>query len=578
MMNPMLVRYLIVFMLFLHFSLSSAQNYEKISSLKKGTYAWQEPEKRISSLLAVSKEFENYRIDSSLKYATQANLVAMESKVAKGRVNALVQLGRIYLMMGKYDQAVESSELAIELAVKHNMKNEEAIASGVMAFLFAEIGDYDKSAQYNFKALKLFEETGNTAEIGITSGNIAADMLVQKNYSKALDYMQKALKIAESIDDKPGIAQQYNNIAGLYFNSIGNYPKSLEFYTKSLRVNREINDQSQIGVNLLNIGYCWFRLNKIDSAYIYFTKANIVFVKIGSSRLIASGELALANYYNEIRDYDESLLHSIKALKLGIKNDSKETIAEASEIIYKTYLDKGDTISAFRYADLNYRMNDTLQNLQSQKTLFKLEYQYNYEKRDKERQLKAQRYYYIMGFIILGLLSFTGMVLLFYSRQKIKMRNTELQKQKIAADLNFKNKELTINLMALMKKNELLADVSKKLIKIEKIDSPDELSKSVKALNKEIKQTTDDKIWKEFSLRFNQTNSEFYDSLTSKYPDLTQNELKLCAYLRLNMTSKEIAELTGQRILTLENARYRLRKKLGITGSDTNLVNFLSQL
>lgn len=578
MMKPMLIRCLIALLLFLQFSSASSQKYEKISSLKKGTYAWQEPEKRISSLLAVSKEFENYQIDSALHYASQANLVAMESKVAEGRVNALVQLGRIYQMMGKYDQAAESSVLAIELAIKNDMKNEEAIASGVMAILFAEIGDYDKSAQYNFKALKLFEETGNTVEIGITSGNIAADMLVQKNYPKALDYMQKALKIAESLDDKPGIAQQYNNIAGFYFNSIGNYKKSLEFYAKSLRVNREINDQTQIGVNLLNIGYCWFQLNKIDSARIYFNKANDVFVKTGSSRLIANGELALANYYNEIRDFNESLVHSIKALNLGKQTDSKETIAEASEIIYKTYLDKGDTISAFRYADMNYRINDTLQNLQSQKTLFKLEYQYNYEKRDKERQLKAQRNYYIMGFIILGLLSFTGMVLLFYSRQKIKMRNSELQKQKIAADLNFKNKELTINLMALMKKNELLADVSKKLIKIEKIDSPDELSKSVKALNKEIKQTTDDKIWKEFSLRFNQTNSEFYDSLTTKYPDLTQNELKLCAYLRLNMTSKEIAELTGQRILTLENARYRLRKKLGITGSDTNLVNFLSQL
>lgn len=577
-MNPILVRYLIALMLLLHISLSSAQNYEKISSLKKGTYAWQEPEKRIISLLAISREFENYQIDSALNYATQANLVAMENKIAKGRVNSLVQLGRVYLMMGNYDQAVESSELAIELAVKHDMKNEEAIASGVLAFLFADIGDYDKSAQYNFKSLKLFEETGNTVEIGITYGNIAADMLVQKNYSKALDYMHKALKIAESVEDKPGIAQQYNNIAGLYFNSIGNYTQALEYYAKSLQVNREINDQSQIGVNLLNIGYCWFRLKKIDSARIYFNRANDVFVKTGSSRLIANGELALANYYNEIHNYNESLVHSIKALNLGKQTDSKETIAEASEIIYKTYLIKGDTIRAFRYSDINYRINDTLQNLQSQKTLFKLEYQYNYEKRDKERQLKAQRNYYIMGFIILGLLSFTGMVLLFYSRQKIKIRNSELQKQKIAADLNFKNKELTINLMALMKKNELLADVSKKLIKIEKNNSPEEISKSIKSLNKEIRQTTDDKIWKEFSLRFNQTNSEFYDSLTSKYPDLTQNELKLCAYLRLNMTSKEIAELTGQRILTLENARYRLRKKLGITGSDTNLVNFLSQL
>jgi len=54
--------------------------------------------------------------------------------------------------------------------------------------------------------------------------------------------------------------------------------------------------------------------------------------------------------------------------------------------------------------------------------------------------------------------------------------------------------------------------------------------------------------------------------------------MKLCAFLRLNMTTKEIAELTGQQIHTLENARYRLRQKLGITSSDVNLVTFLAQI
>jgi len=54
--------------------------------------------------------------------------------------------------------------------------------------------------------------------------------------------------------------------------------------------------------------------------------------------------------------------------------------------------------------------------------------------------------------------------------------------------------------------------------------------------------------------------------------------LKLCAFLRLNMSSKDIAELTGQRITTLETARYRLRQKLGIVNSEVSLVTFLSSL
>jgi len=97
-------------------------------------------------------------------------------------------------------------------------------------------------------------------------------------------------------------------------------------------------------------------------------------------------------------------------------------------------------------------------------------------------------------------------------------------------------------------------------------------------LNREIKQSSDDKLWKEFSIRFNETNNEFYEKLLIQFPDLSQNELKLCAYLRLNMSTKEIAELTGQRIETIGTARYRLRKKFYLTNSESNLVMFLSKI
>jgi DNA-binding NarL/FixJ family response regulator len=69
----------------------------------------------------------------------------------------------------------------------------------------------------------------------------------------------------------------------------------------------------------------------------------------------------------------------------------------------------------------------------------------------------------------------------------------------------------------------------------------------------------------------------FYEVLQANFPELTQNDLKLCAFLRLGLATKEIGELTNQRIETIEHSRYRLRKKLGIGNTDTNLVVFLSQ-
>jgi len=153
-----------------------------------------------------------------------------------------------------------------------------------------------------------------------------------------------------------------------------------------------------------------------------------------------------------------------------------------------------------------------------------------------------------------------------------------LEKEKIESTLNFKSKELSINLLALLKKNELIAKISQKVSEFENAPSKIDLKEAAIRLNNEIKQSSDDRLWQEFSMRFKEINSVFYDKLLKKYPDLSQSEIKLCAYLRLNMSTKEISDLTGQSTETLGKARYRLRKKFGLTNSDSNLVTFLTHI
>ena len=92
-----------------------------------------------------------------------------------------------------------------------------------------------------------------------------------------------------------------------------------------------------------------------------------------------------------------------------------------------------------------------------------------------------------------------------------------------------------------------------------------------------LQKTPQDEIWEEFEVRFKQVYSTFYEKLRIDFPDLTPSELKLCALLRLNLSTKEICELSGQRPSSLDVARYRLRKKLGLSNSPVNLVTFLSK-
>ena len=153
-----------------------------------------------------------------------------------------------------------------------------------------------------------------------------------------------------------------------------------------------------------------------------------------------------------------------------------------------------------------------------------------------------------------------------------------LEKEVHEREIEFKNKEMVINVMSLMKKNEMLAELSEKLVHIEQEATSSESRETIKKVARELQKSQEEEIWKEFSTRFKEVHGEFYNTLLHKFPTLSPNELKLCAFLRLNMSSKDIAELTGQRVSTLETARYRLRQKLGIANSDVNLITFLSSI
>jgi DNA-binding CsgD family transcriptional regulator len=87
----------------------------------------------------------------------------------------------------------------------------------------------------------------------------------------------------------------------------------------------------------------------------------------------------------------------------------------------------------------------------------------------------------------------------------------------------------------------------------------------------------DNTVWAEFEMRFQQVHQDFYRKLHETYPDLTPNEIKICAFLKLNMTTKDISAITFQSVKSIQIARTRLRKRMGIE-RDENLVAAIQAL
>jgi DNA-binding CsgD family transcriptional regulator len=154
--------------------------------------------------------------------------------------------------------------------------------------------------------------------------------------------------------------------------------------------------------------------------------------------------------------------------------------------------------------------------------------------------------------------------------QRMEARNEQLQ-----ANILNKSKELANTTMSLIQKNEILIRIKKRLGKVKSnLSNPTSYSETQKLLHLIDRHLTNEQDWELFEKNFSQVHESFLKKLKEDYPELTPGDLRLAAYLKMNLSSKEIAPLLNISIRGVENKRYRLRSKLGLRSND-NLTEFM---
>jgi DNA-binding CsgD family transcriptional regulator len=157
------------------------------------------------------------------------------------------------------------------------------------------------------------------------------------------------------------------------------------------------------------------------------------------------------------------------------------------------------------------------------------------------------------------------------SEQEIEKLKTE----KLKSDIKHKNKELATSTMHLINKNEFISHVKQNLTSLVRKNPKDPLINDLKKIMSSIERNiSEDNDWKHFEMHFDQVHGDFSKRLKEKYPNLSPQDRRLCAYLRMNMTTKEIANLLNITVRGTEISRYRLRRKLGLS-RETNLAEFI---
>lgn len=177
-------------------------------------------------------------------------------------------------------------------------------------------------------------------------------------------------------------------------------------------------------------------------------------------------------------------------------------------------------------------------------------------------------FYMSIGAIILYVLTAMSLVLLVILMMVRRQKHaSEREKENLESQVKLKSKELAATTMHIIQKNELLHRIKKEL----------DMGNTDRAMSIIDVSLADEKEWKKFEANFDNLHAHFFRNLRQRYPTLTDNDLRFCAYLRLNLSSKDIASLMNISLKGVEAARARIRKKISLPSSES-LTAFMIDL
>lgn len=507
----------------------------------------------------------------------QALLSATKDTV---KFNLLMELSYLYDDTD-YLKALEYGRKAKLVAAEAKLKKKELIADTNIGNIAIAQGDYKLASTYFFNALKYYEETSDTSGMVSLNNNLGASYDRMGEYDKALACYFKAQELLNSRKNekvkKIILPTLYNNIANIY-QTKNDVQSALTYYEKSLKLALEVPKHRAQGIAYNNIGKLYLNeLKQPEKALEYLSKGLAVREQNGDMGEVARSLVILSNYYYQQKIFTKGYDHAKRALDIGIQIGSLEIQKSAYECLAENEEGKGklqESLFAFRSFK---KLSDSIQNQRATSEITRLQLQYDFEKSEKEREAEASQSKFRYLIAIIALSSCLLLTILITMVIRTKAKQSELNRKNLAQDIEIKNKELTTNVMYLIRKNELINNVAERLLKLEKTVAL-ESQRTVHEIILDLQKEADNDSWKEFELRFNQVHGEFYTTLRKLYPSLSPADEKLCAFLRLNMSSKEIAAITQQSIKSVEVARARLRKKINLTNTSQNLVTHLANL
>lgn len=562
--------------------LCSAKNHDA-DSLLNMLHLARQPSEQIVILNLLSEAHQKNDPLLSYNYAEQALFLSESIADIEGKAGSKFNMALFFMDKQDYQKALNLLLESQGDFIKVN--NDFGLSKNYLALgiLYQNKFEYEKSLDALYQAKDLFQKLKMDKELAETYNFIGGSYYDQEDYDKAFEYFQNSLVIWEKLGNVQGLATLYNNIGEIYRLN-GEYNEALGYYRNSVNLNKALNREINLAINYDNIGNILMEQINFDSALFYLEQSLEISERINNDKRIAVASNSLGKLFFRISEIDKAQEYFERGYQIAHNGSYLIFLRDASKGLSDIFKNKQQFKEALFYHRKYKQISDSIFNTKGISKIASLEMSLIFDHEKKINTIERQRNMIKYFLVVIGLLFMLIIVFLLYGRSKIKINyanieaeSLQLERKQLTEELDFKNRELATNVMYLVKKNELINFISEKLFKA-KNQFTKENQKVINELILNLQSSMDADIWKDFEIRFTEVHKDFYERLNKQFPNLSENEKKLSALLKLNMTTKEIAAITHQTPNSIEVARTRLRKKIGLSNKDINLVSYLSNL
>jgi len=565
--------------------------FSQIDSLMRALDQSTDQKEMVEILSDLSSEYYYIDNDSAMLFASRAYDEAVAAGYTKGEINALIQKCDYYRSAGDNITALELVKQAELLAQTTGDKKTLASVFWVYGAIYTSNHVFDQAYSYYTKALDIQTNLNNFNGVLRSWNKLGIMYKKSKQFNKAIEMYQRVLAEKEKVGENNIIViSALNNIASIY-SERGDHQRALELYHDALELNLEKGNNKFSSINYSNLAQEYKILGDSALAEEYFNKALDLAalcndVKLQNSFLMKRSELLFEQKYYTRAEHDFK-----EVFAASVAHGWPDYSMFCAQHLALIYEEQNKLDLAFDFLNKYLDYYNVINSERNTKTLTELQFKYNFENEKQLLELNIQqKSYFIVGGLILSVLIISLIItLLVHQHTKAKKaillrQNLQLDKERLELieqslndKLEMRNKEITTNIIYLQKKNDLMLDVIDTLVvanmKISTKNQP-----VIQEVISKLRSNVDDTVWKDFEIQFERVYESFYKKLNELNPKLTMFDKRLCAYLRLKMTTKEISGLTNSSVRSVEMARHRIREKLMIKDKSINLVSFLEQL